>query len=395
MPLSEHEQRLLEQIERALYAEDPKFASTVRGGRLRKPTRRRRSKASPCSSSAWCCSSSASPSPQLWLASSFPVISVLGFLVMLGGAVLAVTSVGPAASTRRPRTPSRTRTASPAAWRSASAAASSRSSVGPHAAAPTRASGQVRGRRRRCPVTIPEPSACRRGGATERGKQPPRTESGLPAAMPARTGGPAPSSSLRAAGAVRRTSSPPPPRPRAAAPAAPRRRAGARAPAGGPRRARCRSAGRAPHGPWTRPAAPPSLLRQRPGRPRPPRRAGAAVRVPAARPGPATPASTSTTSTGQSTRPPFRSAPPRGGRAGRPGSRARGRRLRRLVAPRSGSSAGPRRPRPARARPRASSTYGGVIARPSASGVGSKIIQPMPGNQASTQACASAVPIDR
>ena len=42
MPLSEHEQRLLEQIERALYAEDPKFASTVRGGRLRKPTRRRR-----------------------------------------------------------------------------------------------------------------------------------------------------------------------------------------------------------------------------------------------------------------------------------------------------------------------------------------------------------------
>ena len=32
MALSEHEQRLLEQIERALYAEDPKFASTVRGG---------------------------------------------------------------------------------------------------------------------------------------------------------------------------------------------------------------------------------------------------------------------------------------------------------------------------------------------------------------------------
>jgi hypothetical protein len=32
--------------------------------------------------------------PQLWLASSFPVISVVGFLVMLGGAVVAVTSVG-------------------------------------------------------------------------------------------------------------------------------------------------------------------------------------------------------------------------------------------------------------------------------------------------------------
>src|SRR5882672_4764925 len=42
MPLSEHEQRLLDQIERALYAEDPKFASTVRGARLRRPSRRRR-----------------------------------------------------------------------------------------------------------------------------------------------------------------------------------------------------------------------------------------------------------------------------------------------------------------------------------------------------------------
>lgn len=30
MPLSEHEQRLLDQIERALYAEDPKFAHSVR-----------------------------------------------------------------------------------------------------------------------------------------------------------------------------------------------------------------------------------------------------------------------------------------------------------------------------------------------------------------------------
>jgi hypothetical protein len=30
MPLSEHEQRLLEQIERELYADDPKLASTVR-----------------------------------------------------------------------------------------------------------------------------------------------------------------------------------------------------------------------------------------------------------------------------------------------------------------------------------------------------------------------------
>ena len=41
MPLSEHEQRLLEQIERALYADDPKFASTVRSSDPRNYLRRR------------------------------------------------------------------------------------------------------------------------------------------------------------------------------------------------------------------------------------------------------------------------------------------------------------------------------------------------------------------
>jgi hypothetical protein len=41
MPLSEHEQRLLDQIERALYAEDPKFATTVRSTDLRTHMRRR------------------------------------------------------------------------------------------------------------------------------------------------------------------------------------------------------------------------------------------------------------------------------------------------------------------------------------------------------------------
>lgn len=41
MPLSDHEQRLLEQMERALSAEDPKFASTLRGADLRAHYRRR------------------------------------------------------------------------------------------------------------------------------------------------------------------------------------------------------------------------------------------------------------------------------------------------------------------------------------------------------------------
>lgn len=34
MPLSDHEQRLLEQMERALYAEDPKFATSMRNPRV-------------------------------------------------------------------------------------------------------------------------------------------------------------------------------------------------------------------------------------------------------------------------------------------------------------------------------------------------------------------------
>jgi hypothetical protein len=41
VPLSEHEQRLLEQMERALHAEDPKFASALQGNKLRRRLRRR------------------------------------------------------------------------------------------------------------------------------------------------------------------------------------------------------------------------------------------------------------------------------------------------------------------------------------------------------------------
>jgi Flp pilus assembly protein TadB len=41
VPLSEHEQRLLEQIEQALYAEDPKFANIYRGNDVRSHYRRR------------------------------------------------------------------------------------------------------------------------------------------------------------------------------------------------------------------------------------------------------------------------------------------------------------------------------------------------------------------
>lgn len=41
MPLSEHEQRLLEQMERALYAEDPKFATSLRSASAGRASRGR------------------------------------------------------------------------------------------------------------------------------------------------------------------------------------------------------------------------------------------------------------------------------------------------------------------------------------------------------------------
>ncbi|MCU1689945.1 MAG: hypothetical protein JWN61_1713 [Pseudonocardiales bacterium] len=41
MPLSDHEQRLLEQIEQALYAEDPKFATAVASRKMRSHPRRK------------------------------------------------------------------------------------------------------------------------------------------------------------------------------------------------------------------------------------------------------------------------------------------------------------------------------------------------------------------
>ena len=94
MPLSEHEQRLLDQIERALYAEDPKFVSSVRGGRLRKPTRRRRLHGVAVFALGVVLLVLGLAVRALWIADNFPVLSVIGFLVMLGGAVMAVTSVG-------------------------------------------------------------------------------------------------------------------------------------------------------------------------------------------------------------------------------------------------------------------------------------------------------------
>jgi hypothetical protein len=89
VPLSEHEQRLLDQIERALYQEDPKFASTVKSTDLRTHMRRRLRRAA------------------LVLVLGFAIllsglialddpartaVGIIGFLVMVGALLLAMTA---------------------------------------------------------------------------------------------------------------------------------------------------------------------------------------------------------------------------------------------------------------------------------------------------------------
>ncbi|UFQ15126.1 MULTISPECIES: DUF3040 domain-containing protein [Streptomyces] len=84
MPLSEHEQRMLEQMERALYAEDPKFATALEGSGLRTYTRKRVYQAVVGFLVGIALLMAGMVAQQIW-------ISVVGFLVMLGCAVLAVT----------------------------------------------------------------------------------------------------------------------------------------------------------------------------------------------------------------------------------------------------------------------------------------------------------------
>lgn len=90
MPLSDHEQRMLDQIESALYAEDPKFASSVRGGNLRAPSARRRLQgvALFVLGLAMLVSGVAFKATMI---GSFPILSVIGFIVMFGGVVFAIT----------------------------------------------------------------------------------------------------------------------------------------------------------------------------------------------------------------------------------------------------------------------------------------------------------------
>src|SRR5207302_8889791 len=100
MPLSEHEQRLLDQIERALYAEDPKFASSVRGARLR-PSRRRRIQGIALFVLGIALLVCGMLVPLKVF--SVPVVSVVGFFTMFAGAALAWASMRLGAAADAPK----------------------------------------------------------------------------------------------------------------------------------------------------------------------------------------------------------------------------------------------------------------------------------------------------
>jgi len=85
VPLSEEEQRLLEQLEQALAAEDPKFASTLRGSRTSAHYRRLAFGAGGVFLLGIVLLMTGVILPE-------PVVGVIGFVLMLGGAYLGLTS---------------------------------------------------------------------------------------------------------------------------------------------------------------------------------------------------------------------------------------------------------------------------------------------------------------
>jgi hypothetical protein len=97
VPLSDEELRLLEQMERALLQEDPKFASTLRGTNLRRSAQRR----AILSGVAFVVGIALLMTGVI---TQLPVVSVVGFVVMLGAATvgLSVLKARPALAATAP-----------------------------------------------------------------------------------------------------------------------------------------------------------------------------------------------------------------------------------------------------------------------------------------------------
>ncbi len=86
MPLSEEELRLLEQMERALVEEDPKFASTLRGTTMRQSARRRAIIAG-VAFAAGIAVLMTGAVKQLWY------VGIIGFVLMLASAMIALSAL--------------------------------------------------------------------------------------------------------------------------------------------------------------------------------------------------------------------------------------------------------------------------------------------------------------
>ena len=98
MPLSEEELRLLEQMERALVEEDPKFASTLRGTSLRRSARRRATLAGVVFLVGVTVLMTGAITQVI-------VVGIVGFVIMLVSATVSLTAIrGQAAAAAEPRT---------------------------------------------------------------------------------------------------------------------------------------------------------------------------------------------------------------------------------------------------------------------------------------------------
>ena len=86
MPLSEEELRLLEQMERALLQEDPKFASTLRGTSFRRAARRRAILAGVVFLVGIALLMTG-------VITQLPVVGIVGFVIMLGSATVGLAAV--------------------------------------------------------------------------------------------------------------------------------------------------------------------------------------------------------------------------------------------------------------------------------------------------------------
>ena len=96
MPLSEHEQRMLEQMERALYAEDPRLAQTLRESTPKSVNRRQAGLGVVVAALGV-----ATLATGLIIAQ--PLVGVLGFIALLGGTYVAIRGVS--AGEAAPRAP--------------------------------------------------------------------------------------------------------------------------------------------------------------------------------------------------------------------------------------------------------------------------------------------------